>query len=47
VRIVNPALAELDPRLPEEIANHHPLARTWRAFEQALDTKIEQAAIAA
>ncbi|MGB0091803.1 MAG: hypothetical protein WBP81_04645 [Solirubrobacteraceae bacterium] len=41
------ALAELDPHLPEEIANHHPLARAWRAFEHALDHKIKQAAIAA
>ena len=47
VRIVNPALAELDPNLPEEIANHHPLARAWRAYERALDDKIKQAAIAA
>ena len=47
VRIVNPSLAELDPHLPEEIANHSPLARAWRAFEHALDDKIKQAAIAA
>jgi hypothetical protein len=47
VRIVNPSLAELDPHLPAEIANQHPLARAWRAFEHALDDKIKQAAIAA
>ena len=47
VRIVNPALAELDPNLPDEIANHHSLARAWRAYERALDDKIKQAAIAA
>jgi len=47
VRIVNPSLADLDPQLPPEIANQHPLARAWRAFEQALDDKIKQAAIAA
>jgi hypothetical protein len=47
VRIVNPSLAQLDPKLPQEIANQHPLARHWRAFEQALDDKIKQAAIAA
>jgi DNA-binding PadR family transcriptional regulator len=47
VRIVNPALAELDPHLPPDIANQSPLARHWRAFEQALDDKIKQAAIAA
>jgi hypothetical protein len=47
VRIVNPSLAELDPHLPPEIANHSPIARAWRAFEHALDDKIKQAAIAA
>ncbi|MGZ6639554.1 MAG: hypothetical protein ACXVII_42840, partial [Solirubrobacteraceae bacterium] len=47
VRIVNPSLAELDPQLPPNIAQQHPLARAWRAFEHALDDKIEQAAIAA
>jgi hypothetical protein len=46
-RIVNPALAELDPQLPGEIAARSPLARSWRAFERALDDKIKQAAIAA
>ena len=47
VRIVNPSLAELDPHLPPEIANNHPLAQAWRAFEHALDQRIKQAAIAA
>ncbi|MDQ6774839.1 MAG: hypothetical protein M3071_01165 [Actinomycetota bacterium] len=47
VRIVNPSLAELDPHLPAEIANKHPIARAWRSFERALDDKIKQAAIAA
>ncbi len=47
VRIVNPSLAELDPHLPEEIANQSDLARHWRGFEQALDRKVKQAAIAA
>ena len=46
-RIVNPALAELDPQLPVEIAKRTPLAIAWRASERALDDKIEQAAIAA
>lgn len=44
-RIVNPSLAELDPHLPAEIAQRAPLARAWRAFEQALDTRIAEAAI--
>jgi hypothetical protein len=46
-RIVNPSLAELDPQLPAEIATRTPLARSWRAFEHALDDKITTAAIAA
>jgi hypothetical protein len=46
-RIVNPALAELDPRLPAEIAPRSPLANSWRAFEHAIDTQIRQAALAA
>jgi hypothetical protein len=31
--ILTPSLAELDPTLPAEIANHNPLARHWRAGE--------------
>ncbi|MGI8801728.1 MAG: hypothetical protein ACR2KV_06085, partial [Solirubrobacteraceae bacterium] len=46
-RIVNPALAELDPHLPQDIAARSPLARSWRDFERALEEKIKQAAIAA
>jgi hypothetical protein len=38
-RILNPSLTELDPALPDEIANHSPLARAWRAFEHALDAR--------
>jgi len=47
VRILNPGLAELDPQLPEHIANRSELARTYRAFERALEQRIKQAAIAA
>ena len=47
VRILNPSLAELDPHLPDEIANHHPLARHWRGYEHALDQRIAHAAITA
>ena len=47
VRIVNPALAELDPHLPGEIAKTSDLARAWHAYERALDQRIKQAAIAA
>jgi hypothetical protein len=46
-RIVTPALAELDPHLPAEIAARSPLARSWRAFEQALDRRVADAAITA
>jgi hypothetical protein len=47
VRILNPTLAELDPHLPDQIANTSDLARHWRGFERALDQRIKQAAIAA
>ena len=46
-RIVNPALAELEPKLPDEISARSPLARGWRTFERALDQRIKEAAIAA
>jgi hypothetical protein len=46
-RIVTPALAELDPALPNEIAQHSRLARSWRSFDHALDAKIAEAALAA
>jgi hypothetical protein len=45
VRILNPSLAELDPRLPDEIAEHHPLARHWRGYERALQQRIAAAHI--
>ena len=46
-RILNPSLAELDPALPDEIAQRSPLARAWRAFEQALDARIADAHLTA
>jgi hypothetical protein len=46
-RILNPALAELDPAPPSGIATRSPLASSWRAFEHAIQDKIRQAAIAA
>jgi hypothetical protein len=46
-RILNPALAELDPTLPADITARSPLATTYRAFERAIEEKIKQAAIAA
>lgn len=46
-RILNPSLSELDPTLPNDIAQRTPLARAWRAFEQALDTRIADAQLTA
>ncbi len=46
-RILNPTLSELDPTLPDEIAQRSPLARAWRAFEHALDTRIANAHLTA
>ena len=46
-RIVNPSLAELDPRLPDPIAAPPPSAGPGAQFEHALDDRIKQAAIAA
>jgi hypothetical protein len=43
---VYPSLAELDPKLPVQIAARSDLARAWRAYEKALDQRIKQAAIA-
>jgi predicted MarR family transcription regulator len=46
-RILNPALAELDPTLPHEIAQRSSLARAWRAFEQALEARVAAAQLIA
>jgi len=46
-RVVTPSLAELDPALPAEIAVRSALARGWRSFEHALDTRIANAALTA
>ena len=46
-RVVTPALAELDPALPAEIAARSALARGWHSFEHALEAKIADAALAA
>jgi hypothetical protein len=46
-RVLTPSLAELDPTLPPLIAARSPLARSWRAFERALDDRIADAALAA
>jgi hypothetical protein len=46
-RILNPSLTELDPTLPDEIAQRSALARAWRALEKALDQRIADAALTA
>jgi hypothetical protein len=46
-RILNPSLTELDPTLPDEIAQRSPLARAWRSFEHALDARIADAQLTA
>ncbi len=46
-RIVNPSLAELDPTLPTDTADRAPLAKAWRAFERAIQDRINEAAITA
>jgi hypothetical protein len=46
-RILNPTLAELDPTLPDHIALRSPLARAWRAYEQALNDRIADAHLTA
>ena len=46
-RILNPALTELDPTLSDHIAQRSPLARAWRAFEQALQSRVAAAQLTA
>jgi hypothetical protein len=46
-RVISPSLAQLDPTLPDQIASATPLARHWRGFEHALQTRITDAALAA
>lgn len=41
-RVLTPALAILDPRLPEDIRRRTPLATAWRAFQRALDDFVER-----
>jgi len=40
VRIVRPALRDLDPRLPAGFGERRPLTQAWRRFERALDALI-------
>jgi hypothetical protein len=43
----DPVLAELDPTLPHEIAERSPLARAWRALQQALEARLAAAQLTA
>lgn len=47
VRIVTPALTQLDPALPPEVSRHAPVAHAWRNLDQALKTLIAESGIAA
>jgi hypothetical protein len=47
MRIVCPALAELDPAVPDPVARRTPLGRPWREFVRALDQRIANAALTA
>ena len=46
LRILLPALRELDPRLPQTFGERRPLAQAWRRFEQALDALVANAKLA-
>ena len=46
LRIVLPALRELDPRPPASFGERRPLAQAWCRFEHALDTLIASANLA-
>ncbi|GAC1354658.1 MAG: hypothetical protein NVSMB4_16070 [Acidimicrobiales bacterium] len=46
-RILTPSLGHLDPGLPAEVSSRAPVARAWRALDQALDKLIADSGIAA
>ncbi len=46
-RVLAPGLAELDPRLPTDLANRSELARTWRQLDHRLDQFTNEALTAA
>jgi predicted MarR family transcription regulator len=46
-RVLAPALAWLEPSLPDDIARRSPLAQAWRRFDHALDDFIADQLVAA
>jgi hypothetical protein len=46
-RVLAPGLVALDPHLPDDITQRHPLATAWRHLERALDDYIDNGLIAA
>lgn len=46
-RVLAPGLAQLDPRLPTNLANRSELARTWRQLDRRLDQFTSEALTAA
>ena len=38
--VVTPALAHLDPSLPDEVVSTSPLGHAWRAFDHAIDDVV-------
>jgi hypothetical protein len=46
-RVLAPGLAELDPRLPTDLANRSDLAHAWRQLDQRLNQFTNAALTAA
>jgi hypothetical protein len=46
-RVLAPGLAALDPHLPDDISQRHPLATAWRQLEHVLDQYIDNNMITA
>ena len=46
LRIVRPALTELDPGLPADSGRQRPLAQAWRRLDQAVDALVASAELA-
>jgi hypothetical protein len=46
-RVLAPGLTALDPALPADIAQRHPLATAWRTLNRELDRFVANALAAA